>query len=305
MTMWRFMLFLLLVVTTPASGDTASLARAHGEAFARAMDSQDVDSALAFYAEDAQVIWPGIGDEAHGKIAIRALIDSTLKSFPKDSHLTLKSQEATALGDGYIATVSHWEQSYTQGDGTKATAQVRATEIIRVTEHGSFYVSDHASFGRSEDGAGSVVEASPVRASRRFTFIECDKYQDGISANTITPGDIPGHEYSLGVWRHNYTTTDPEYGEAKTTIFLVSDDVLGAGTNFGTAVDMLASGESIFWQFRGTQKTDPIDGASMFEGTGVIVGGTGKYKNARGREVYRGKATAAGCKTEGDAEWDY
>lgn len=303
--MWRFMLFLLLVVTTPALGDTASLARAHGEAFARAMDAKDVDLALAFYAEDARVIWPGIGDEAHGKIAIRALIDSTLKSFPKDSHLTLKSQEATALGDGYIATVSHWEQSYTQGDGTKATGQVRATEIIRVTERGSYYVSDHASFGQSEEGAGNAVEATPIRASRRFTFVECDKYQEGISASTITPGDTPGHEYSLRVWRHNYTTTDPEYGDAKTTIFLVADDMLGAGTNFGTAVDMLASGESIFWQFRGTQKTDPINGASMFEGTGVIVGGTGKYKGASGREVYRGKATAAGCKTEGEAEWDY
>ena len=29
----------------------------------------------------------------------------------------LKSQEAIALGDGYISTVSHWEQSYTRDDG--------------------------------------------------------------------------------------------------------------------------------------------------------------------------------------------
>jgi hypothetical protein len=217
----------------------------------------------------------------------------------------LKSQEAIALGDGYISTVSHWEQSYTRDDGTRATAQVRATEIIRVTERASLYVIDHASFGRSANAPGSSAVTGPPRANRRFAFIECDKYQRSLSAHTVTPGDVPGHKYSLRVWRHNYTTTDPEYGEADTTIFQVVDDVLGAGTNFGTAVDTLTSGESVFWQFRGTHKTDPKDGASTFEGTGVIVGGTGKYKNARGREVYRGKVTAAGCKTEGEAEWDY
>ena len=145
----------------------------------------------------------------------------------------------------------------------------------------------------------------PLRAKRRFTFIRVRQIPtESFDAHCYT-GRRPGHRYSLRVWRHNYTTTDPEYGEADTTIFQVADDVLGAGTNFGTAVDTLTSGESVFWQFRGTHKTDPKDGASTFEGTGVIVGGTGKYKNAKGREVYRGRATAAGCKTEGEAEWDY
>ena len=91
------------------------------------MNAQDVEAALALYAEDARVVWPGQGDEASGKTAIRALIDSTLKSFPRDSRLKLKSQDAIALGDGYIATVSHWEQTYTRDDGSKAAAQVRAT----------------------------------------------------------------------------------------------------------------------------------------------------------------------------------
>lgn len=299
------LLFVLSIVAMPAFSDTATLARAHSEAFARAMNARDIDSALALYAEDARVIWPGLGDEAHGKVAIRALLESTLKSFPSDSRLTLKSQEARTLGNGYISTVSHWEQSYTRDDGGHATAQVRATELIRVTGRTSRYITDHASFGRPAAAARGPAATAPAREKRKFTFIECDKYQRNLSVHTVTPGDLPGHKYSLRVWRHNYTTTDPEYGEADTTIFQVVDDVLGAGTNFGTAVDMLANGESIFWQFRGTQKVDPKDGTSTFEGTGVIVGGTGKYKNARGREVYRGKATAAGCRTEGEAEWDY
>ena len=141
-------LFALSIVTMPVWGDTMTIARAHSEAFAQAMNAKDVESAVALYAEDARVIWPGLGEEAHGKTAIRALIDSTLRGFPKDSRLILKSQEAIALGDGYIGTVSHGEQTYTRDNGTKETAQVRATEIIRVTGGVSLYVIDHASFGR-------------------------------------------------------------------------------------------------------------------------------------------------------------
>jgi uncharacterized protein (TIGR02246 family) len=143
-----FLLFALSLVTTAAFADATALARAHSEAFAKAMNAQDIDSALALYEQDARVIWPGRGDEANGKAAIRALIESTLKSFPRDSRLTLKSQEAVALGDAYIATVSQWEQSYTRADGTLATAQIRATEVIRVSGRRSLYVVDHASFGR-------------------------------------------------------------------------------------------------------------------------------------------------------------
>lgn len=301
----RFLGFLLLFLTIPAFGDTAALARAHSEAFARAMNASDINAALALYAEDAYVVWPVQGEEAHGKIAIRALIDSTLKSFPKDSRLALQSQEAIALADGYIATVSHWEQSYPREDGTIATFLFRATEVIRVTGRESLYVIDHASSGLPAAGASASAETAPARELRKYSFVECDKYQRGLSVHTVTPGDVPGHEYSLRVWRHNYATTDPEYGEADTTIFQVTDDVFGVGTNFGTAVDTLANGESVFWQFRGTHKTDPKEGASSFEGVGTIVGGTGKYVNASGREVYRGKATAAGCKTEGEAQWEY
>jgi len=298
-------LFLLLLVTIPVSADTTATARAHSEAFARAMNARDVEAALALYAEDARVIWPGEEDEARGKAAIRKLIESTLRSFPKDSHLALKSQDAIALAESYIATVSHWEQSYTRQDGTKASSLFRATEIIRSNGRESLYVVDHASSGLPSERAGGPGVPAAARELRNYTFVECDKYQKGVSQHSVTPGDVPGHKYSIRVWRHNYTTTDPEYGEAETTVFQVTDDVLGTGTNFGTAVDTLAGGESIFWQFRGTHKTDPKDGGSSFEGMGTIVGGTGKYRNAKGREVYRGRASTAGCKTEGEAQWAY
>ncbi len=299
------MLLLNLWVTAALAADAATTARAHSEAFARAMNANDVAAVLAHYAEDGRVIWPGAGDEARGKPAIRRLIESTLKSFPAGSRLALHAQDAIALGGGYIATVSHWEQTYPRADGSLASSMFRASELIRVSGRQSLYVVDHASAGLPAPPEAAATVQAPARAMRKFSFVECDKYHKGISAHSVTPGDAPGHKYSLSVWRHNYTTTDPEYGEADTTVFMVSDDVAGNGTNFGTAVDRLANGESIFWQFRGTHRTDAKDGSSSFEGVGTIVGGTGKYRNSKGSEVYRGKAGGSDCRTEGQAQWTY
>ena len=152
-------LCLALVLATPVSADTATTARAHSEAFARAMNASDVDAALALYAEDARVIWPGVDDEARGKIAIRRLIQSTLRSFPKSSRLALRSQDAIALAEGYIVTVSHWEQSYTRDDGARATSLFRATEVIRSNGREVLYVVDHASAGLPALGTSGTTTA--------------------------------------------------------------------------------------------------------------------------------------------------
>ena len=141
-------LFVLLsLVAVPASADLAADAKAHSEAFARAMDAGDVKAVLALYADDARVIWPGKGDEATGKAEIEKLVTNTLKNFPKDSKLAIKSQQAIPLGNGYIATVGRWEQSFTGDDGTKQTIQVRTSEIIKKQGRKTLYLVDHASFG--------------------------------------------------------------------------------------------------------------------------------------------------------------
>jgi hypothetical protein len=55
----------------------------------------------------------------------------------------LKSHEAIPLGDGYIATVGQWEQSFVDDAGREQTAQVRTTE----TRIQTLYVVDPASIG--------------------------------------------------------------------------------------------------------------------------------------------------------------
>jgi uncharacterized protein (TIGR02246 family) len=137
---------LFCLAASPVLADAASDARAHSEAFARAFNAHDAKAMLALYADDARVVWPGQGDEGKGKAEIAKLIDGLLKAFPA-SRVSLKSQDAIDLGGGYIATVGHWEQSFTTPDGKAATAEVRTSEVLRKRGGKTLYVIDHASIG--------------------------------------------------------------------------------------------------------------------------------------------------------------
>jgi uncharacterized protein (TIGR02246 family) len=144
--LWSF-LAVLCLAAMPAFAGPAADATAHSEAFARAVNARDEESVLALYADDARVIWPGQGEEAKGRADIATLISKSLKDLPKDAKMTLKSQAAIPLGDGYIATVGRWEESFTDPDGKRQIVPVRTTEIIKKQGGKTLYIVDHASVG--------------------------------------------------------------------------------------------------------------------------------------------------------------
>jgi len=147
MSRWWF-LAILCLAAAPALGAPADDAAAHSKAFERAVNARDARAILALYAPDAHVVWPGQGDEATGKAAIEKLVAGFLKDLPKDARIRLVSQTAIPLGGGYVATVGHWAESFTDADGKTQAAEVRTTEIIRKDGRGrTFYVVDHASVG--------------------------------------------------------------------------------------------------------------------------------------------------------------
>ena len=69
-------------------------------------------------------MWSGDGEEANGKAEIEKLLTNAMQSVPKDGRVVFKSQEAVPLGNGYIATVGHWEISFTNDDGKKQTVDL-------------------------------------------------------------------------------------------------------------------------------------------------------------------------------------
>lgn len=138
--------FLCLVLfTSAAAADPKADAKAHSDAFARAMAAHDVAAVVALYADDAYVIWPGAGQEAHGKDAITKLITDFMKD--PGSPPTLKSQNVVDLGNGSIAVIGQWQQVVPGADGKDQTIEVRTSEIIKKVGTKTLYVVDHASVG--------------------------------------------------------------------------------------------------------------------------------------------------------------
>ena len=143
----RWMLLpLVCVLAGPAFADPTADARALSDAFARAFNARDPQAALALYADDASVIFPGQGEEARGKAAIEKLLTSDFAQL-KGQKAALESIDAWPLGDTHIVTVGRWQSSFTTPDGKQVTTRVRTSEVLVKTAAGWRYLIDHASIG--------------------------------------------------------------------------------------------------------------------------------------------------------------
>jgi len=90
----------------------------------------------AFLVEAA---WPGVrASRPLRKLGLRG--SST-------AELVLESQESLPLGDGFIANVGHWKQSFTTPGGTRQSVEVRTSEVLQKTDGKWLYLVDHASVG--------------------------------------------------------------------------------------------------------------------------------------------------------------
>jgi len=161
MTAWMT-LALLCALAGPALADPTADARAHSEAFARAWNAGDVQGALALYVDDAVVVWPGRKEEARGRAGIEKLLTDVFQG-TKERKLVLESIEARALGDAHIATVGHWDSSFTGPDGRRVTERVRTTEVLVRSGEAWRYLIDHASVGQPPP----APPAAPTRRQRR------------------------------------------------------------------------------------------------------------------------------------------
>ncbi len=153
------LLALLACFATPAFADATAEARVHAEAFARAWTAGDVEDALALYADDASVVWPGRGEEARGREQIAKLFERVFQE-TKDRRLVIRSLAATPLGTEHLATVGRWESSFIAQDGRRVTSEVRTTEVLVKVGGRWRYLIDHAS-------VGMAPAKPPARRQRR------------------------------------------------------------------------------------------------------------------------------------------
>ena len=126
--------------------DPAADAKALGEKFGAAVAAGDIGAIVALYTDDADVVYPGQGDEAHGKAAIEAMLKreiATMRATP----LVQKSSDAFAIDPTHIMNVGRWEMTVGEPGHTHRTLTVRTTELL-VNQGGTWkYRVDHASVG--------------------------------------------------------------------------------------------------------------------------------------------------------------
>ena len=150
------------VLGRAAGADPVAEARALGDKFGAAVAAGDVGAVLALYTADAWVIYPGQGEEAHGKAAIEAMLKrliGTMQSTP----LVQKSSDAIAIDAMHIMNVGQWEMTVGEPGRTHRTLTLRTTELL-VNDNGTWrYRVDHASLGAPPPPA----EKSRGRSHRR------------------------------------------------------------------------------------------------------------------------------------------
>ena len=150
MKMQRFGIALLFTLvtafTTEARADVPVEVKALEDAFARACQAGDVEGVLALYADDANVIWPGQGEEAKDKAGLTKLVTRFCRE-TKDLKLTVKSLDARSLGNDHLGVIGKWEISSTGADGKPIVVEMRASEVLRRSGGRLVYVIDHGSVG--------------------------------------------------------------------------------------------------------------------------------------------------------------
>jgi uncharacterized protein (TIGR02246 family) len=149
MTTWLLVLSLLVVSagSLPAEETADAAARRLDEAFLKAAEAGDLAGVMALYADDAEVIWPGLGEEARGKKAIEPLAREFLAGLKSGTKLVLKSVTARRLGPDLVVNSARWEEISTGPDGKPTTKTLRTTEISTMEGDKRVFLVDHASIG--------------------------------------------------------------------------------------------------------------------------------------------------------------
>lgn len=142
----------------------------------------------------------------------------------------------------------------------------------------------------------------PAVAAEKVTGVNKDLAK--ISETSTAIPDKPGHAFKQITW--TFKGTSSAWGEYWATYVSQQDVVGNEITERGYGTSHYSSGD-LYWSAEGTVKITPKD-AGDFEGVSQgkssYMGGTGKFKNAKGPGTYLCKFSPKGgqCDWEVDAE---
>jgi hypothetical protein len=106
---------------------------------------------------------------------------------------------------------------------------------------------------------------------------------------------MPGRELVQGIYLDTHKSPDPEFDGSEARVYNQDENGAdGNGLHKGLEVNYFKSGDRLFQRYEGIHKIVTRNDGSWevtYHGKSQIVGGTGKFRNARGHVNYKGRIT--------------
>lgn len=131
--------------------------------------------------------------------------------------------------------------------------------------------------------------AAPTEAAEKKTVTYDSKMIALLSRTSASPGDRPDHEIVQTTRQDVTTSQDPDWNDVPALNYGHSDLVAGSGTVTGYVVRTHRNGDKTFYRYQGKVKAVTGDGAKYTAGEGTVelIGGTGKFANAKGTGTWK------------------
>lgn len=142
---------------------------------------------------------------------------------------------------------------------------------------------------------------SPTVAAEKKSLTYDNHMGAVLSRTAASPGDRPDHEIIQATRQDMTASSDPDWNEVPVLNYSQSDLIAGNGNVSGYAIRTHKNGDKSFYSYQGKLRVVAEDGAKYTAGEGTVnlIGGTGKFANAKGSGTWKsGKGGVATVKMD-------
>jgi uncharacterized protein (DUF2147 family) len=152
--------------------------------------------------------------------------------------------------------------------------------------------------------ASLMAGADLVGAGEKQKITYTKNARQVFAETKINPGGAPGRELAQMMYLDSVSSASG-WDALEERGINQDDQIEGSGKHKGVAVNIMKNGDTVFQVYAGTHKTTVKEGGAWelnYQGTMEFKGGTGKYKDAKGKGTYKGKVTADSFMETGEGE---
>jgi hypothetical protein len=153
-----------------------------------------------------------------------------------------------------------------------------------------------------------TVGSANAAFAEKIKFSYTKTARQTLSSSTASVGNASSHELVQAVHIDTIGKSGPGITLVDEKVYEQDEQIGGSGTHRGHSVNSLNDGERLFQRWEGTHNTVVKDAGSWemtYSGKSEIIGGTGRYKNAKGNCNYKGRAAPGQLIEEDECAMEY